>query len=362
MSSRPQRAKRATFPLPDVSDAEDVPKPKPTRGKKRKADDDDEPMDEIEDMLTNPKSRLVSAELSGVINSHAWGCLSPDARAVLCTLLPPAAFPGFEPELDPRHPARRGQASENGYNDANADGNAGQIVELDPKFLESAPFQAALSTFQDHLSNGYFSREHVKELGEYTTAVREGTLHAAWKDDAWDERLNGDSEQPQEPAARRPPPPPKKTVVPRLLDLVNDDVILVGDVLSYDRTFSAGVRIQKDVLIHSIHPRTHALSVLFSSSSTEALPAQLLASPPDLSVAHTAASVTTPAQLEAAILSADGRAGRVPRLSATEASEVAWKSFVLWRPAGGGAGEKGGRTAMGMLIALRGAWVAEQTQ
>lgn len=51
--------------------------------------------------------------------------------------------------------------------------------------------------------NGYFTKDHKKELFEYEQGVKDGTIHAAWKDDRWDEQ-HATSTAADEPAPAKP--------------------------------------------------------------------------------------------------------------------------------------------------------------
>ena len=81
-----------------------------------------------------------------LINAHTWAFLSPDSRAILSTMLPPAAFPGFKPPLSACHPARKLPSFPTDRDDVDMAGAGG--VELDPAFLSSTFVEAALTTWQ----------------------------------------------------------------------------------------------------------------------------------------------------------------------------------------------------------------------
>ena len=61
-----------------------------------------------------------------------------------------------------------------------------QVPEtLDPMFFSDSHFLAALRTFQDHLHSGWLTEDHRKKTNRYRAGIEDGTLHAAWKDEAW---------------------------------------------------------------------------------------------------------------------------------------------------------------------------------
>ncbi|KZW03250.1 hypothetical protein EXIGLDRAFT_725705, partial [Exidia glandulosa HHB12029] len=346
--TRPTRTKRAPPKPADEDSDEPQPKATVTRGRKRKAEEDEAPpVDEVEDLLTNPKGKLAGVDMTRLVNASTWACMSPDARAILSTMLPPAAFSGFRADVSATHPDKRHSRVSDESMDV--DGARDGTVELDPAFLSSTFMEAALTTFQDNLVNGYFTKAHEKETEEYRTGLRAGTLHAEWKDDKWDEQQAGTStardQEPEKPKAVPPKP------VPRLADLASKGGVAVGDILSYSRIVDSSVRLQKDVIVLSIHGRTHAVRVAFASSTVEGLPAHYLG--PDVPQGRAddmeQVSVTTLSQLESTILEAMGRAELDP-------SEDPWDSFTLWRGVDVdnlGDGEKGGRRSLGKLTIIR---------
>ena len=128
------------------------------------------------------------------------------------------------------------------------------------------------------------------------------------------------------------------------------------------RFYTAHSRIYK---IDSIHPKTYALTVLMSPGTSSQLPPSILASfPPLLAMEDLPplrqAIVTSPTQLESAILDVDGRIERARRSSAN-----AWKCLSLWRTQGAFANregepeQRGGRVNCGTLFYLRGCFYQE---
>lgn len=109
-----------------------------------------------------------------------WLSLSPESRMELVKLLPPTAFSTFIPRIDPTHPSVAGCES------MNIDFPSEQVTEtLDPMFFSDSHFLAALRTFQDHLHSGWLTEDHRTKTERYLEGIKDGTLHAAWKDEAW---------------------------------------------------------------------------------------------------------------------------------------------------------------------------------
>jgi len=110
----------------------------------------------------------------------AWLSLPPESRVELAKLLPPTAFASFIPTIDPAHPSVAGGDSM----------DIGSLSEqtpdaLDPMFFSDSHFLAALRTFQDHLHSGWLTEDHRIKIDKYRAGIEGGTMHAAWKDDAW---------------------------------------------------------------------------------------------------------------------------------------------------------------------------------
>jgi len=113
-----------------------------------------------------------------------WLTLPPESRAELVKLLPPTAFSTFIPRIDPGHP------SVVGGDPMDIDSLSEQVTEtLDPMFFSDSHFLAALRTFQDHLHNGWFTEDHRTKISKYRVGIEDGTLHATWKDEAWNRNL-----------------------------------------------------------------------------------------------------------------------------------------------------------------------------
>lgn len=109
-----------------------------------------------------------------------WTSLSPESREELAKLLPPTAFSAFIPRIDPAHPSVAGS------DPMDIDLLSEQVPEaLDPMFFSDSHFLAALRTFQDHLHSGWLTEDHRTKTEKYRAGIEDGTLHAAWKDEAW---------------------------------------------------------------------------------------------------------------------------------------------------------------------------------
>jgi len=109
-----------------------------------------------------------------------WLSLPPESRAELVKLLPPTAFSTFIPRIDPAHPSVAGADL------MDIDSLSEQVPEaLDPMFFSDSHFLAALRTFQDHLHSGWLTDDHKMKINKYRAGIEDGTLHAAWKDEAW---------------------------------------------------------------------------------------------------------------------------------------------------------------------------------
>jgi len=109
-----------------------------------------------------------------------WLSLSPESQAELVKLLPPTAFTTFIPRIDPGHPSVAGS------DPMDIDSLFERVPEmLDHMLFSDSHFLAALRTFQDHLHNGWLTEDHRTRVNRYQAGIEDGTLHAAWKDEAW---------------------------------------------------------------------------------------------------------------------------------------------------------------------------------
>ena len=109
-----------------------------------------------------------------------WLSLSPESQKELVKLLPPTAFSTFIPRIDPAHPSVAGS------DPMDIDSLSEQVPEaLDPMFFSDSHFLSATRTFQDHIHSGWLTEDHRTRINKYYGGIEDGTLHAAWKDEAW---------------------------------------------------------------------------------------------------------------------------------------------------------------------------------
>jgi len=238
---------------------------------------------------------------------------------------------------------------------------------LDTSVFTDPHFLAAARTFQDHIYSDWMSDSHKEKVNTFQAGIRDGTLAAAWKDDVWDKNHNLKPTQPKsaqktaswgnvvESAARA-----GEAAEVKLVTLAKLSVIRVGDVIAYKRNFSGfSAMIERDVIIQSIHPKTHALTVLIEPGTDKHLPAYLLLPQPVPSAATQSMTITSPTMLETGILDIDGRVDRSKRPNGN-----AWKCFSVWRWRGEpvdivGDG-RGGREYHGTLFYLRSTYYHER--
>jgi len=197
-----------------------------------------------------------------------WSSLSPESQAELVKLLPPTAFTTFIPRIDPGHPS----VAESDTMDI--DSLSEQVPEmLDHMFFSDSHFLAALRTFQDHLHNGWLTEDHRTRIGRYQAGIEDGTLHATWKDEAWNQ---SQVEEDIVAASQAGSTSQRFVYFPslsewvglqrrtqllisssrsttreiRLSDLVEGGHLEAGDILVYRRTFTLiNVTVEKDVMV-----------------------------------------------------------------------------------------------------------------
>jgi len=149
-----------------------------------------------------------------------------------------------------------------------------QIPEaLDPMFFSDSHFLAALRTFQDHLHSGWLTEDHRAKIDKYRVGIEDGTMHAAWKDEAWSQ---SQVEEDVAAASKSGSTSQRFVFHPlvmsflncsgelssesyrqareiRLSDLLEGGFLGVGDVLAYKRTFShMNVTVEKDIMVRSL--------------------------------------------------------------------------------------------------------------
>lgn len=115
---------------------------------------------------------------------NAWELLSEDAKARLSCLLPPTAFQGYQPTIEPTHPSRSHAPDDDAMDVDDTNGfRCAATVDLsiftDPHFLASA------HTFQDHMYTGWMTDAHLEKVQKFEKGVVDGSLHAPWKDEVW---------------------------------------------------------------------------------------------------------------------------------------------------------------------------------
>ncbi|KAJ6532778.1 Asx homology domain-containing protein [Mycena vulgaris] len=342
-STAPRRSNRKPKPTQrePIPAAENVPS-------KRKAKEDVEPAEQLHFLLQNPKSRLTKMNISDLINANSWNMLSPDSQSRLAALLPPTAFPSFQPTIGFDHPAAG--------DSINIDSS--QSSPIDTSLFTDAHFLAAAHTFQDHLYSNWLSDVHAEKVQKYEQGIKDGSLAAPWKDEVW-EREN----QKEEPTGTSAVNSHSATLAGeaaelKLGDLAKSSVLREGDVIAYKRNFTnLDIIVEKDVIVQRIDPRTHSLTVLLEPGTTRDLPAHLLIPGPSEPDAPTRSmTITSPTQLESGLLDVDGRVERTRRPNGN-----AWKALTLWRWTGDALeynspsndGHRGGRQDHGTLFYLR---------
>ncbi|CAL1702381.1 unnamed protein product [Somion occarium] len=252
----------------------------------------------------------------GVLNYENFINLSAESQQKLCNLLPPTAFCTYQRTVDPTHPCLRRNSRSSGAGSMDVDTIPGPSSEsslndlperspatLDPSIFTSSFFQSAALTFQDQLFSSWFSQKAKETQEKYERGVRDGTMHAEWKDEVW-ERENDVSSLT------------RNTHGTDLAGLAKRSLIKEGDMMVYKRTFSScNVTVEKDLLVHFVNPQSHSLTLLLPPNVDRNLPPQLLVicppepKPPTLNTDGILSSV----ELEHEILETDGRVSRAER-------------------------------------------------
>ncbi|TFY60775.1 hypothetical protein EVJ58_g4933 [Rhodofomes roseus] len=263
--------------------------------------------------------------------------LSPESQGLLVSLLPPTAFISFSPSVPPTHVDYRTPLFDSAATAASDDDRmdvdtqlspSSRLIQeqtpatLDPAVLTSPFFLSAAHTYQDHLFSGWFGKKAREEAAQFQAGVRQGTLHAEWKDEVWERDHSPQQNQSQQVD---------------LAALAKRGLLQEGDVISYRRHFAQlQVTIEKDVLVDSIDGPSSTISVLVPPRSTRSLHLTLLVNgrgePQPQDRLQLMNNIADPVMLESGILDIDGTVDRADRGVANgKNARAAWKSFTVWR-------------------------------
>ncbi|KAG8858280.1 hypothetical protein FRB96_005411 [Tulasnella sp. 330] len=206
-------------------------------------------------LLSDPKSKLCYMEITEVINANTWSMLSEDARNRLSALLPPTSFWNFMSEVDPSHPSRSSKVNRSAEDRMEVDYLPRSAAFLKDDFMSCQFLHAATNQFQvpelQYLAFRikFLKQEHHKKVEAFQQALKDGSAHVPWKDDAWAQDHGED-------------------------DVTAHEYLRVGDVISYNRAFGKlrhSVTVKKDLLVQSIDPDSLSVTFLLAPSSLTSL-------------------------------------------------------------------------------------------
>ena len=123
--------------------------------------------------------------MQNVLNYNYFLELSEEAQLRLCSLLPPTAFSTYRPSVCPSHPDFPSQAQSADHDGMDVDVERTPAT-LDPTIFTSPFFLSAAHTWQDHLFSAWLGKKASDDLEAFNAGAEAGTLHAPWKDEAWD--------------------------------------------------------------------------------------------------------------------------------------------------------------------------------
>ncbi|KAI0743588.1 Asx homology domain-containing protein [Daedaleopsis nitida] len=318
---------------------------------KRKAREHETPADALQYLLTDPKSKLTKIDISDIINYNNFLDLSEASQQRLCALLPSTAFETYIPSICASHPERLAQpGSEPDAMDVDR-----TPATLDPAVFTSPFFLSAAHTWQDHLFSSWLGKKASDDLAQFTQGAQDGTLHADWKDEAWERdhmHVSTDARPDSDGFMIM-----KQPAALDLTALAKRGLLQKGDVVAYRRSFpQLNAVVEKDLLVENIHPISLCPSFLLSPGTGRALPPPLLIYSADspyelddklLSIAY----IADPTALERGVLDVDGRVSVSDKFAQDEAecpdpytltgapsarlkNDVAvraWKAFTVWR-------------------------------
>ncbi|KAG9041225.1 hypothetical protein FS837_012537 [Tulasnella sp. UAMH 9824] len=276
---------------------EDIPEAAPTpTAKRQRAEPKPRPnTTSLQYLLTNPRSKLCKVNISDVFNTKTWELLSEDARKRLLPLLPPTAFIDYTPKIDASHPSNVSKPSDDAMDiDQIPQPQSPQAGErsldlLAPNFLKCHFLQSAAQQYQDQIASGFFTEKSVQRVQTYNEAVADGTAHARWKDDEWDEDHPSESEE--EPVAKsstakgkaKAAPSRKPTFVPSIPELVENRLLRLGDLLVYKRGFAQPrLVVQKHLLVQSVDESSGTVTFLLPLGTTTSFNDDVLTFPAEI--------------------------------------------------------------------------------
>lgn len=138
--------------------------------------------DSLHRQSVSPKYSRVPHQ--NVLNYENFLRLSEEAQETLCALLPPTAFNNYLPSLDPSHPAML-RRKESKTDVDQLVGTDPLPATLDPSFFNNPFFLSGAKTFQDHVFSSWLTKTARELVLQYEQGVRDGNLHAEWKDEEW---------------------------------------------------------------------------------------------------------------------------------------------------------------------------------
>ncbi|KAH9916526.1 uncharacterized protein B0H18DRAFT_914203 [Fomitopsis serialis] len=336
-SGRPRRSTRAPIKAPfTVTEGEHSNSP----GKGKAQASEKTSAEKLEYLLTNPRSKLTKLDISDILNYAIFLDLSPESQRLLVSHLPPTAFIAYSTSVPPTHvdypsaisnDTTVAPAGEDGMDiDTQPSSSSGPFqsaqkrmpATLDPAVFTSPFFLSAAHTYQDHLFSGWFGKKAREEVTQFQSGVREGALHAEWKDEVWER-----DHRPQQDHSQQVD----------LTALAKRGLLQEGDVLSFRKHFPRlGVTVEKDILIDSINAPSSTINVLVPPRSTRSPHVTLLVNgrgePQPQDRLQLMEDIADPVVLESGVLDIDGRVERADRGDVNDSTtRSAWKAFTVWR-------------------------------
>lgn len=237
-------------------------------------------------LFTNPRSCLVTADLTSILTIQTWDLLTPEEQRECLALLP---------DVD--------KTEINGQQALNHD-----------FFTHNILLQDSIRDFQDRLDAGYMMPSHVKKTIDASRDRLAGKADA-FKDEQF-ERFWGEKQKLDSTLIAG------QTTSLTLPSMITSKVFLVGDVFQYSRTFQQGkkrIAVEKDCNLIRISDEGEPARLTFSIPSGD----NKYFRDNDQGVT---VEVNSLAHLETSILDTDAKIGRGERPNGNS-----WKTFRLKR-------------------------------
>lgn len=211
---------------------------------------------------------------------------------------------------------------------------------LAPNFMKCHFLQSAAQQYQDQITSGFFTEKSAQRVQMYNEAVANGTAHARWKDEEWDE--DHPSESDDEPIASasntkgkaKATPGRKPTFVSSIPELVENRLLRHGDLVIYKRAFAKPrLVVQKHLLVQSVDEFSGTVTFLLPRGTTASFSDDVLTFPAEILPTIPTTNLTPSFSFTSSPTKSRQRTDEVfddfPALSVTQESQAEYLSITM---------------------------------